>query len=117
VAHDSHNIIAVGCSDRELQAVVNAIIEHKGGLAVCDVDKTDLLPLPIGGIMSDQSGESVASSYKYLCNRVQEMGCRMHAPFMTLSFLSLVVIPEIKIGEKGLFSYPDFNWCSLIEQE
>ncbi len=117
VAHDSHNIIAVGCSDCELQAVVNAIIEHKGGLAVCDVDKTDVLPLPIGGIMSDQSGESVASSYKYLCNRVQEMGCRLHAPFMTLSFLSLVVIPEIKIGEKGLFSYPDFNWCSLIKQE
>ena len=117
VAHDSHNIIAVGCSDRELQAVVNAIIEHKGGLAVCDIDKTDVLPLPIGGIMSDLSGESVASSYKYLCNRVQEMGCRLHAPFMTLSFLSLVVIPEIKIGEKGLFSYPDFNWCSLVEQE
>jgi len=45
------------------------------------------------------------------------MGCRLHAPFMTLSFLSLVVIPEIKIGEKGLFSYPDFNWCSLVEQE
>lgn len=110
IAHDSHNIIAIGCSDLELSKAINTIIVHKGGLAVCDSDQVEVLPLPIGGIMSDQSGEIVAADYKRLCNLINKMGCQLRSPFMTLSFMSLVVIPNIKIGESGLFSYADFNW-------
>lgn len=110
VAHDTHNIIAVGCDDESLLQVINTIIEHKGGLAVHDGDETYILPLPVGGIISDQTGIRVANKYDKLNELISQMGCRLSAPFMTLSFMSLVVIPEIKIGEKGLFSYSKFNW-------
>ena len=110
VAHDSHNIISVGCSDESILEAVNRLIEEKGGLTVSLEGKTYALPLPIGGIMSDKTGEDVAARYSELCDYVRQMGCILRAPFMTLSFMSLVVIPEIKIGEKGLFSYSKFNW-------
>ena len=110
VAHDSHNIISVGCSDESISAAVNRLIDEKGGLTVYFKGKTYALPLPIGGIMSDKTGEIVAARYSELCNYIKLMGCNLRAPFMTLSFMSLVVIPEIKIGEKGLFSYSKFNW-------
>lgn len=110
VAHDSHNIIAVGCSDEELTKAINSLIEHKGGLAVCCDNTTEILSLPVGGIMSNQDGEYVVSHYTKLNNKIQSMGCNIHSPFMTLSFLSLVVIPQIKIGEKGLFLYDSFQW-------
>lgn len=110
IAHDSHNILAVGCSDRELCEAINAVIAHKGGLAVYRQGQTSILPLPIGGIMSDGTGTYVAARYEALSEMIREMGCNLHAPFMTLSFLSLIVIPELKIGEQGLFSYEKFNW-------
>lgn len=110
VSHDSHNIIAVGCSDKDLVGAINAIIEHKGGLSACSDGNTEILPLPIGGIMSNCSGEKIAADYDRLEKQVKQMGSELDAPFMTLSFLSLVVIPELKIGEKGLFSYTDFDW-------
>lgn len=110
IAHDSHNIIAVGNSDVELVDAINAVIESKGGLSVCCDGEVELLPLPVGGIMSDRRGEEVAEVYWKLDTEVKKLGCNLDAPFMTLSFLSLVVIPEIKIGEKGLFSYTDFDW-------
>ncbi|MFI3289882.1 MAG: adenine deaminase [Rikenellaceae bacterium] len=110
VAHDSHNIVAVGCSDEELTKAINLLIEHKGGLSVCDGEVCDILPLPIAGIMSNRTGEEVAADYSRLQRMVHDMGSPLEAPFMTLSFLSLVVIPEVKIGEKGLFSYSKFNW-------
>lgn len=113
IAHDSHNIIAVGNSDVELAEAINAVIRAKGGLSVCCDGKVDVLPLPVAGIMSDRPGEEVADVYRKLDTRLKQLGCELDAPFMTLSFLSLVVIPEIKIGEKGLFSYTGFNW---IEQ-
>ncbi|MFR9497121.1 MAG: adenine deaminase [Rikenellaceae bacterium] len=110
VSHDSHNILAVGCSDEEIADAVNSIVASKGGLAVAYGGAIDSLPLPIAGIMSDKSGESVAAAYSMLQQRVAQLGCRLPSPFMTLSFLSLVVIPELKIGEQGLFSYSEFNW-------
>lgn len=113
IAHDSHNIIAVGNSDRELTAAINAVIENKGGLSVCCDGKMELLALPVGGIMSDRPGEEVVDTYQRLDTQLKLLGCNLDAPFMTLSFLSLVVIPEIKIGEKGLFSYTDFNWMEV----
>ena len=113
ISHDSHNIIAVGNSDMDLAGAINAVIESRGGLSVCCDGKVELLPLPVGGIMSDRTGVEVADAYRKLDTRVKQLVCQLDAPFMTLSFLSLVVIPEIKIGEKGLFSYTDFDW---IEQ-
>ena len=115
VSHDSHNIIAVGCSDKEIEIAVNNVIKNKGGLAIAyntinnDVI-TDCLALPIAGIMSDREGEYVASKYKKISNLVLNLGCNIPSPFMTLAFMSLLVIPEIKIGEKGLFDYSKFNF-------
>lgn len=113
ISHDSHNIIAVGMSDSELVEVINTVIDNKGALAVCGGGQTEVLPLPIGGIMSDRNGRQIDVVYQKLNESIKKLGCTLESPFMTLSFLSLVVIPEIKIGEKGLFSYTDFNW---IEQ-
>ncbi len=110
IAHDSHNIIAVGCSDKDLCAAINNIIEHKGGLSVHTSNRSNILPLPIAGIMSDKPATEVAKQYMSLCQMSRDMGGKVESPFMTLSFLSLVVIPEIKIGEKGLFSYSLFDW-------
>ncbi len=110
IGHDSHNIVAVGTTDTQLALAINSLIESRGGLVVCDDDKCDTLPLPIGGIISDKSCQEVAASLETLHEKLLEMGSLLTAPFMTLSFLSLVVIPEVKIGEKGLFSYSKFNW-------
>ncbi|MDD6210378.1 MAG: adenine deaminase [Bacteroidales bacterium] len=110
VSHDSHNILAIGCKDSELTTVINAVIERQGGLAVIDGKTVSVLPLPIGGIMSNADGETVAREYAEINDRVAKMGCTLDFPFMTLSFLSLIVIPEIKIGEKGLFCYEKFDW-------
>ncbi|MFV0365800.1 MAG: adenine deaminase [Mangrovibacterium sp.] len=110
ISHDSHNIIAVGCSDKELARAINAVIAQKGGLSACIDERTEILPLPVGGIISDRKGHEVAASYIDLCEMTHQMGCDIDSPFMTLAFLSLVVIPEIKIGEKGLFSYSLFDW-------
>lgn len=110
IGHDSHNIIAVGCSDCEIVEAVNLLIANCGGLSVCDGEKSEILPLPIAGIMSDRTGREVAADYGRLQALIRDMGSHLLAPFMTLSFLSLVVIPEVKIGEKGLFSYSAFDW-------
>ncbi len=112
VAHDSHNITAVGVSDEAIVRAVNMIIESRGGLALCDGDECDLLPLPIAGIMSDRSAEEVARDGERLQRKIASMGCTLRSPFMTLAFMSLVVIPELKIGERGLFSYSKFDWIN-----
>ncbi|MFI3314259.1 MAG: adenine deaminase [Rikenellaceae bacterium] len=112
IGHDSHNIVAVGTTDAELTLAINSLIESRGGLVVCESDSCSALPLPIGGIISDMTCEEVAISLESLHAKLVEMGSMLDAPFMTLSFLSLVVIPEVKIGEKGLFSYSKFNWLS-----
>ncbi len=111
IAHDSHNIIAIGVSDQEILEVVNAVIEHQGGLSICYNGESYLLPLPIAGIMSNRTAAEVVANYSHQQQCIKEFVCDgMNAPFMTLSFLSLVVIPEVKIGEKGLFSYSKFGW-------
>lgn len=110
VSHDSHNIVAVGCSDRDIVAVVNDIIAQGGALSVCDGESTTSLPLPIAGIMTPLRGEAVADRYRDLTERIKSMGCDLPSPFMTLSFMSLVVIPSLKIGERGLFDYSTFDW-------
>ncbi len=111
VGHDSHNIVAVGCNNESLCNAINSVISTKGGLSIADEEQTHILELPIAGIMSNNIGEIVAKEYKELNAIAKNLGCRIKSPFMTLSFLSLVVIPEIKIGEKGVFLYEKFDWA------
>lgn len=115
VAHDSHNIIAVGTSDEEITCVVNAVIEHRGGMVVSDGDQISVLPLPIAGLMSPDDGYEVARKYKELDAKAHELGCALHSPFMTLSFMALLVIPKIKLSDKGLFDGEKFEFIDLHE--
>jgi adenine deaminase len=103
VAHDSHNIVAVGTSDEAICSAVNEIIRHRGGLCVASGESVDLLPLPIAGLMSDDDGYDVARRYAALDRRAKELGSALRAPFMTLSFMALLVIPELKMSDRGLF--------------
>ena len=104
VAHDSHNIVAVGADDAALTAAVNRVIARRGGLAVVGGGGTADLPLPIAGLMSDRPGTEVARRYAALDRRAKALGSRLDAPFMTLSFLALLVIPDLKLSDRGLFS-------------
>lgn len=113
VGHDSHNIIAIGTSDEELCNAVNAVIEMKGGMVVVDCNKIDKLPLPVAGLMSSDEGYSVAKKYTALCKRVRELGSNLHAPFMTLSFMALLVIPHLKLSDKGLFDGNKFEFVDI----
>ena len=111
VAHDSHNIIAVGCSDKLIAKAVNAIIEHKGAICVVTEEKIELLELPIAGLMSDKDGFEVATSYAKLDRMAKEqLFSTLSAPFMTLSFMALLVIPELKLSDKGLFDGNSFHF-------
>jgi adenine deaminase len=114
VSHDSHNIIAVGTSDAELAAAVNAIIDARGGISVAACGKTDVLPLPIAGLMSDGEGHQVARDYSRLDVLAKELGSKLSAPFMTLSFMALTVIPELKLGPEGLFDVGKFGYVPLF---
>ncbi len=110
VAHDSHNIIVVGTSDEFLSRAVNLVMEHQGGISAVHGDQTDVLPLPIGGIMSDAPGEEVAREYERLSKISREMGSTLKAPFMLISFMALLVIPSLKISDKGLFDGEKFEF-------
>ena len=115
VAHDSHNIVAVGASDDALAAAVNAVIEAKGGIAAVGGGTTRLLPLPIAGLISDRPYVEVARRYTALSRFVQDdLGSPMDAPFMTLSFLALLVIPQLKLSDKGLFDGDTFEFVDLV---
>ena len=103
IAHDSHNIIAVGTSDQDICRAVNLIIENKGGICAVSRDREMILPLPIAGIMSNEDYSKVADKYSALDRMAKELGSSLHSPFMTLSFMALPVIPKLKITDKGLF--------------
>ena len=114
VAHDCHNIICVGACDEDIVKAVNEIVKLKGGLAVSVDGNIFSIQLKIAGIMSDQPCDNVANSYKALSLEVQKLGCRLSAPFMTLSFMALLVIPELKISDNGLFDGNKFSYVPLI---
>jgi adenine deaminase len=114
VAHDSHNIIAVGTDDISLCKAVNSIIENKGGIAVFDGNVLNILPLPVAGIMSAKPGYYVAEKYSELNSLPAKLGCKLHAPFMTLSFMALLVIPSLKLSDKGLFNGNKFEFVDLF---
>lgn len=115
VAHDSHNIIAVGVDDAAISAAINQLIEEKGGITVMDENNRMILPLPVAGLMSLENGYEVARKYKLLDTAIKKLGCNLSAPFMTLSFLALLVIPELKLSDKGLFDGNTFKFVPLFE--
>jgi len=114
VAHDSHNIVAVGTSDEAITQAVNAIVRTKGGVAVVNDGREDVLPLPVAGLMSNDNGYRVAARYEALDRMLHEMGATLRAPFMTLSFMALLVIPDLKLSDKGLFDGRTFSFTSLF---
>lgn len=113
IAHDSHNIIAVGCSDEEICSAVNLLIEHRGGIAAVNGSEKQILPLPVAGIMTNADGYLVARQYEEIDAFAKQLGSHFSAPFMTLSFMALLVIPEIKLSDKGLFDAKQFSLVSL----
>lgn len=113
VAHDSHNIIAVGVSDNEICKAVNAVINLGGGLVAVDGTDYTYLPLPVAGLMSDKSAYQVAEKYSMLQEKVKSFGSCLKSPFMTLSFLALLVIPSLKLSDKGLFDVQTFSFTEL----
>lgn len=110
VAHDSHNIIAVGSSDAFISRAVNLIMEHKGGISAVSDTSEDILPLPIGGLMSSETGEQVAKDYERINKMAKEMGSTLHSPYMLISFMALLVIPSLKLSDKGLFDGDTFEF-------
>ncbi len=109
VAHDSHNIVAVGTTDESICRAVNLIINEKGGIAATDGVQDEILPLPIAGLMSAEDGFLVAAQYTAINNfATKHLGSTLAAPFMTLSFMALLVIPHLKLSDKGLFDGDSF---------
>ena len=113
VGHDSHNIIAVGVSDEMICKAVNVLIENKGGICVVSEELNEVVPLPVAGIMSDQPAEIIGQAYAKLDQLAKELGSTLGAPFMTLSFMGLLVIPSLKLSDKGLFDGSKFQFTSL----
>jgi adenine deaminase len=116
VAHDSHNIVAVGADDESITEAVNLIITNKGGISLVDGKKELVLPLPFAGIMSGLDGFEIARRYEAMDKMVKEMGATLSAPYMTLSFMALLVIPEIKLSDKGLFDGTRFAFTRVFDE-
>ena len=113
VGHDSHNVIAIGSTDEAICNAVNLLIETKGGICALNNSEKKVLPLPIAGIMSDQNGKTIGKEYALLDQMAKEMGSTLKAPYMTLSFMALLVIPSLKLSDKGLFNGSKFEFTSL----
>ena len=117
VAHDSHNIVAVGVDDESIATAINAVIEARGGVSVVNHANgannngaSLVLPLPVAGLMSSADGFEVADKYTAIDLAAKALGSKLQAPFMTLSFMALLVIPHLKLSDKGLFNGDDFNF-------
>ncbi|HRG58797.1 MAG TPA: adenine deaminase [Bacteroidia bacterium] len=113
IAHDSHNIVAVGVDDESIARAINLIIENKGGISVAHQHGEDVLALPVAGIMSNHPVDEVAAGYQSLHYKAKELGCKLDAPYMSLSFMALLVIPALKLSDKGLFDGVNFELTSL----
>ncbi|MCL4126569.1 UNVERIFIED_CONTAM: hypothetical protein GTU68_053243 [Idotea baltica] len=113
VGHDSHNIIAVGVSDEAICKAVNLIIENRGGVCAVNQSKKKIVSLPVAGIMSDKPAKEIGKAYAELDKMAKEMGSTLRAPYMSLSFMALLVIPSLKLSDKGLFDGNTFQFTSL----
>ena len=114
VAHDSHNVVAVGCDAASLAQAINAVVATGGGLSVTDGHTVEALPLPIAGLMSDRDGDDVARDFALLTKKAHALGSNLRSPMMALSFMALLVIPRLKLSDKGLFDGERFSFCDLI---
>lgn len=114
VAHDCHNIVVVGTSDEEICNAVNALIENKGGVCAVNGNEKHVLSLPVAGIMSAKDGWETGKLYEVIDAKAKAYGSTLHAPFMTLSFMALLVIPDLKLSDKGLFSGNSFSFVDLV---
>ncbi len=112
VAHDSHNIIAVGTNDKDITESINLIIKSLGGVSLANGEEKKIVPLPVAGIMSALDGYEVANLYEAIDKRSKELGATLTSPFMTLSFCALLVIPKLKLSDKGLFDGESFAFTS-----
>jgi adenine deaminase len=112
VGHDSHNITAVGVDDESLARAINLVVAAQGGLAAVEPGGAEhVLALPVAGLMSNRPGPEVAAAYSTLDNFAKiELGSGLQAPFMTLSFMALLVIPSLKLSDKGLFDGDKFEF-------
>jgi len=115
VAHDSHNVVAVGVDDESLAAAVNLVIAHRGGVAAVGLGRKRILPLPIAGLMSNEDGYAVAQAYSRVDALAKRLGSRLAAPFMTLAFMALLVIPDLKLSDRGLFSGARWRFQPLFD--
>ncbi len=114
VAHDSHNIIATGSNDHDLSDAINLLIENRGGVSLSAGPEKYVLPLPVAGIMSNRDGFETAARYDMLDKKAKNLGSALHAPYMTLSFMALLVIPQLKLSDQGLFDGSRFQFTSLF---
>lgn len=114
VAHDSHNIIAVGVTDEEIMQAVNLLVESRGGISLSQRDVKEVLPLPVAGLMSEKDGYFVADRYKKLDMMAKSLVSNLMAPYMTLSFMALLVIPSLKLSDKGMFDGSKFSYTELF---
>ncbi len=114
VGHDCHNIIVVGVDDSSVTTAVNTLVDSKGGICCVDEQgKVSELPLPIAGLMSNEKGNIVAEKYSTIDKKAKKMGSELRAPFMTLSFMALLVIPSLKLSDKGLFNGQKFEFTTV----
>jgi adenine deaminase len=113
VGHDSHNIIAIGVSDEAICKAVNLVIENSGGICAVNALEEKIVSLPVAGIMSDLSAQEIGKSYAELDTMAKQMGSKLSAPYMSLSFMALLVIPSLKLSDKGLFDGTSFKFTSL----
>ena len=110
VAHDSHNIVAIGVDDKSLAEAINLVIKEKGGVSCVSEETSQVLGLPVAGLMSAEDGYSVAEAYTAIDAMAKSLGSKLAAPFMTLSFMALLVIPHLKLSDKGLFDGDTFSF-------
>lgn len=115
MAHDSHNIIVIGCDDESMATASNMIIENKGGFAVYADDIEKCLPLPVAGIMTNDNAFRVAAEYQEIKDLSKSLGSGLGDPFMTMEFMALLVIPKLKLSDKGLFDGERFQIIPLFE--
>lgn len=116
VGHDSHNIIAVGADDESIVKAVNLVIEASGGVSAVSPTSEMVLPLPVAGIMSAENGYEVAKKYTLIDKMSKSLGSTLNSPFMTLSFMALLVIPKLKLSDLGLFDGEKFEFKSLFKK-
>lgn len=114
VAHDCHNIVVVGTNDEDMCKAVNLIIENKGGISLSHGKDHMNIPLPIAGIMTNKNGYEIANEYIAMDKKAKELGTTLRAPFMTLSFMALLVIPKLKLSDKGLFDGETFQFTNVF---